>query len=87
MAIPRWFSTLLKTWFMQELWANLKLFGPIGAGYTLGQLLTMISVIFCGHYPKDTALVLEGAGLAISILNLTAVIVLFGLGASIDTWH
>ena len=70
---------------MQELWAYLKLFGPIVTSYVLSQLLLMISLIFCGHYPKDTALVLEATGLSISILNLTAVVVLLGMGTAMDT--
>ena len=72
-------------WFIQELWANLKLFGPIVSGYLLSQMLGLISLIFCGHYPKDTALVLEGAGLAYSIVSVTAMLVMFGMGAAMDT--
>ena len=83
--MPRWLSTLLKMWFIQELWTNLKLFGPIVSGYMLSQMLGLISLIFCGHYPKDTALVLEGAGLAYSIVNITAMLVMFGMGAAMDT--
>ena len=45
----------------------------------------IISSVFCGHYPKDTALVLEGAGLAFSIINLTSNLVMFGLGSAVDT--
>ena len=70
---------------MQELWTNLKLFGPIATAYVLSQSLALVSLIFCGHYPKDTALVLEAAGLSNSIISLTALIVLFGMGTGLDT--
>ena len=85
LVMPRWLSTLLKIWFIQELWANLKLFGPIALGHVLSILLSITSLVFCGHYPKDTALVLEGAGLGFSILNLTGFLVMFGLGSGLDT--
>ena len=85
MAMPQWLSTVLKTWFVQELWRNFKLFGPIVLGFLLSQLLVVVSLIFCGHYPKDTALVLEGAGLAISFITLTAFLVMMGMGAAMDT--
>ena len=85
MAMPQWLSTLLKTWFIQELWRNFKLFGPIVLGFILSQSLVIVSLIFCGHYPKDTALVLEGAGLAISVITLTAFLVMMGMGSAMDT--
>ena len=85
MAMPRWLSTLLKMWFIQELWANVKLFIPLAVGYVLNHLVVSTSLVFCGHYPKDTALVLEGAGLGNSILNITGFLVMFGLGAAVDT--
>ena len=83
--MPGWFSILLRTWFIQELWVSLKLFSPIALAYILAMSMNIISLIFCGHYPKDTALVLEGAGLGFSIINLTAYLVMFGLGSAMDT--
>ena len=85
MAMPRQFSTLLKFWFIQELWANVKLFIPILLAYTLRQSLSIVSTSFCGHYPKDTALVLEGAGLANTITSLTCSMVMIGMGTAMDT--
>ena len=85
LSVPGWLSTLPKTWFIQELWISLKLFGPIALGYVITMLMSIISLVFCGHYPKDTALVLEGAGLAFSIVNLTSTLVILGLGSAMDT--
>ena len=85
LTVPQWLSTLLRMWFIQELWAFLKLFGPIALGFVLSILLLTTSLVFCGHYPKDTALVLEGAGLGLSILNLTGFLVMNGLGSALDT--
>ena len=83
--LPRWLSTVLKFWFIQQLWAYLKLSVPIALGFLLGTLLLSTSLIFCGHYPKDTALVLEGAGVGFSILNLTGFLVMNGMGSAMDT--
>ena len=83
--IPQWLSTLVNFWFIQEVRASLKLFSPIALGFVLGVLLLTTSLIFCGHYPKDTALVLEGAGLGFSILNLTGFLVMNGMGSAMDT--
>ena len=85
LSVPGWLSTLPKIWFIQEFWISLKLFGPIALGYAIVTVMSIISLVFCGHYPKDTALVLEGAGLAFSIINLTSSLVMFGLGTAMDT--
>ncbi len=85
LTVPGWLAPLPKIWFIQELWITLRLFGPIALGYIIGTLMGIISLVFCGHYPKDTALVLEGAGLAFSIINLTSNLVMFGLGSAVDT--
>ena len=85
LTVPGWLAPLPKIWFIQELWITLRLFGPIALGYIISTLMGIISLVFCGHYPKDTALVLEGAGLAFSIINLTSNLVMFGLGSAVDT--
>ena len=85
LTVPGWLATLPKIWFIQELWIILRLFGPIALGYAIVTIMGTISLVFCGHYPKDTALVLEGAGLAFSITNLTSNLVMFGLGSAMDT--
>ena len=82
---PQWLNTLLKTWFIQELLVNVKLLGPTALGFVLSDLVVFTSLIFCGHYPKDTALVLEGAALGNSIMNITGFLVMFGMGSALDT--
>ena len=84
--VPRWLSTVLKFWFIQQLWAYLKPSVTITLGSSLGTLLcTMATFLTCGHYPRDTALVLEGAGVGFSILNLTGFLVMNGMGSAMDT--
>ena len=83
--LPQWLSTVLKFWFIQQLWAYLRLSVPIGLGFLLGTLLGTTAIIFCGHYPKDTALVLEGAGVGFTILSLTSLLVMVGMGSAMDT--
>ena len=85
LALPLWLSTLIKYWFVQELLTNLKLFVPTALGFVLSDLLVFTSLLFCGHYPKDTALVLEGAALGNSIINITGYLVVFGMGSALDT--
>ena len=85
MPMPRFLSNLLKTWFIQELWATIKLFGPIALGYGLDHQQARISLLFCGHVPENAALVLEGAGLAGSVINVASGIVAMGMGVAIDT--
>ena len=85
MTLPQWFSSLLKSWFLVELWATIKLFGPIVLGIGLDQLQAWVSVLFCGHAPENAALILEAAGLAGSIINLTGPMVAMGIGVAMDT--
>ena len=71
MAVPLWLTTLFKHWFVQELLANMKLFVPAALGFVLAALTISTSLLFCGHYPKDTALVLEGAALGnLSLIHI-----------------
>ena len=83
--MPQWLSNFLKLWFIQELWASVTLFIPIAVGFVLSNLMGFTSLVFCGHYPKDTALVLDGAGLGSSVINITGYLVMFGMGAAMDT--
>ena len=69
-------------WYVRNL---TRFFGPIVLGYVITMLMNTISLVFCGHYPKDTAPVLEGAGQAFSITNLTSNLVIFGLGSAMDS--
>ena len=85
MTVPLWLSTLIKHWFVQELLANMKLFVPGALGFVLADLTVFTSLLFCGHYPKDTALVLEGAALGNSIMNITGYLVMLGMGSALDT--
>ena len=85
MVMPQWLSNFLKLWFIQELWASVTLFIPIAVGFVLSNLMGFTSLVFCGHYPKDTALVLDGAGLGSSVINITGYLVMFGMGAAMDT--
>ena len=75
----------MKIWFLQELLANVKLFFPTALGFVLTDLVVFTSLMFCGHYPKDTVLVLEGAALGNSIMNITGYLVMFGMGSALDT--
>ena len=85
MPMPRFLSNLLKTWFIQELWATIKLFGPIALGSGLDQQQPRVSLLFCGHVSENAALVLEGAGLAGSVINVTSGMIAMGMGVAIDT--
>ena len=85
MPMPRFLSNLLKTWFIQEVWATIKLFGPIALGYGLDHQQARISLLFCGHVPENAALVLEGAGLAGSVINVASGMIAMGMGVAIDT--
>jgi len=92
MPMPRFLSNLLKTWFIQELWATIKLFGPIALGFGLDQQQPRVSLLFCGHVPENAALVpenaalvLEAAGLAGSVINVASGMIAMGMGMTIDT--
>ena len=79
------FSSLFKTWFIQEWWATIKLFVPIAIGYGLDQQQARVSLLFCGHVPKNAAHILEAAGLAGSVINITSAMIAMGMGLAMDT--
>ena len=85
MPMPRFLSNLLKTWFIQEVWATIRLCAPIAIGYGLDQQQPRITLLFCGHAPKNAALILEAAGLGNSVINITSAMIAMGMGLAMDT--
>ena len=42
-------------------------------------------MLFCGHAPKNAALILEAAGLGNSVINITSAMIAMGMGLAMDT--
>ncbi|PUZ75175.1 hypothetical protein GQ55_1G129200 [Panicum hallii var. hallii] len=67
---------------LSEVKKQLRLAGPLVAGFLLQNVVQMISVMFVGHLGE---LELAGAAMATSFANVTGFSLLFGMASSLDT--
>eukprot|EP00731_Ephydatia_muelleri_P026095 Em0018g195a len=74
----------LKGWIKQECISMLKLVLPIFCTTVFTQIIFLISLVFMGQI-SGGVLEIDAAGLAVALINVTAMAIIIGMGTAIDT--
>ncbi|XP_028324999.1 multidrug and toxin extrusion protein 1-like [Gouania willdenowi] len=77
-----WFTCVLPVEYRNELLQISKLAGPVVVSQLMGFLVSIISLVFCGHLGK---LELAGVSLATAVINITGISIGTGLSSTCDT--
>ena len=71
-------------WFLEEALRSFGLAWPTVFSFTLRTAIGFVSLAFCGHI-EDSPVILEGVGLAVSVITISGLAVAAGIVSALDT--